>query len=219
MTLKTTTRPTTAPTSPAGHLINRPEGLEGAPGIGYNYIVAENGIFIQAENDHLAATILIQTLQIRGLAPLQESFQMKHNTIPNSLVAQGINWMRERPMQERFFAITWQDNRYQLNIPPQDGATSSLTYTCPENPVAEFHSHGPHPAQFSQTDNLDEQSLRIYGVVSNLADPVPQVNIRMGVYGYFKPIKANLELQPNYKPTTIPPEQTAPPQNHRQEPY
>ena len=184
------------PASPAGYRINLPAGPRGPTGIAYNYIMAQNGVFIQAENDHLAATVLVQELQLRGLAPLQESILLKHDTIPNRLVAQGIDWMRESPMEERYFAITWQNHRYQLAIPAQQGDSSSLTYTCPENPVAEFHSHGPHRAEFSPTDNRDEQSLRIYGVVGNLSDPIPQVNIRIGVYGHFKPIKANLQLQP-----------------------
>jgi hypothetical protein len=44
-------------------------------------------------------------------------------------------------------------------------------------------------AFFSHTDNLDEQGLCIYAVAGKLDRLIPDVNMRVGVYGYFAPVK------------------------------
>ena len=54
-----------------GYLFNRQEGLEGERGIYYNYIVASNGLFIEAENKLMEVRIPVAYCDIRGLAPLK----------------------------------------------------------------------------------------------------------------------------------------------------
>ena len=54
--------------------------------------------------------------------------------------------------------------------------------------MLEIHSHGPHPAVFSSTDNRDEQGLRLYGVVGRLGTERPEVALRVGAYGHFLPV-------------------------------
>ena len=54
--------------------------------------------------------------------------------------------------------------------------------------VAEFHSHGSARAFFSATDDRDEQGFRIYGVVGRLDAPLPELRLRVGVYGHFAPV-------------------------------
>jgi PRTRC genetic system protein A len=52
----------------------------------------------------------------------------------------------------------------------------------------DIHSHGGGSAWFSTTDNTDEQGLRFYMVVGKLDTLLPEVEIRLGVYGYFAPV-------------------------------
>ena len=74
-------------------------------------------------------------------------------------------------------------------VPPQSGTPTSLTYQPPAGVVAEFHSHGRHRAFFSATDDGDEQGFRIYGVVGRLHDPLPELTLRVGIYGHFAPLE------------------------------
>jgi PRTRC genetic system protein A len=49
----------------------------------------------------------------------------------------------------------------------------------------DIHSHGSMKAFFSFTDDRDEQGLRLYMVVGRLDTLLPEVELRLGVYGYF----------------------------------
>ncbi|GAJ14050.1 unnamed protein product, partial [marine sediment metagenome] len=55
---------------PVGYLFNRREGLDGEQGLYYNYIMASNGLFIEAENKLMEVRIPIAYCDIRGLEPL-----------------------------------------------------------------------------------------------------------------------------------------------------
>jgi hypothetical protein len=60
--------------------------------------------------------------------------------------------------------------------------------TTEEGLVLEIHSHRGGAARFSETDDVDEQRLRLYGVVGKLDDLRPAVNLRAGAYGHFLPV-------------------------------
>jgi hypothetical protein len=44
-------------------------------------------------------------------------------------------------------------------------------------------------AFFSATDNRDEQGLGLYALAGRLDRLIPEVNMRVGLYGYFAPLK------------------------------
>ena len=100
----------------------------------------------------------------------------------------GLRWFQETPSTERFFAVRWDGDAYRQVVPEQDGTASSLTYRPPAGVVAEFHPHARGRAFFSATDDRDEQGLRIYGVVGRLDTPLPELSLRVGVYGHFAPM-------------------------------
>jgi hypothetical protein len=77
---------------------------------------------------------------------------------------------------------------YRLTVPPQIAGPERVVYRPPTSAVLEVHSHGPHPAVFSSTDNRDEQGLRLYGVVGRLGTDRPEVALRAGAYGHFLPV-------------------------------
>ena len=97
--------------------------------------------------------------------------------------------MQVAPDTERFFAIRRIRSEYLLDIPEQEGTGSSLTYQPPSDAVAEFHSHGRSCAFFSMTDDCDEQGFRIYGVVGRTASRLPELSLRLGIYGYFSQLE------------------------------
>ena len=84
--------------------------------------------------------------------------------------------------------MRWDGGAYRLVVPPQTGTASSLAYRPPAGVVAEFHSHGSSRAFFSATDDRDEQGFRIYGVAGRLDTPLPELRLRVGVYGHFAPV-------------------------------
>jgi hypothetical protein len=57
--------------TPVGYLLKRHDGLAGDRGLYYNYILAANGLFIEAENSLIAARVPVAECEIRGLAPVE----------------------------------------------------------------------------------------------------------------------------------------------------
>ena len=166
-----------------------PHGLEGKQGPAFDYILAANGVFIQAENGLLTARIRIADVVVKGLAPVAEKIALTYGLLPAELLREGLAWTQLAPETERFFTIRQDDSGcgYRLDIPPQLGSASQVRYQTDGGPaVAEFHSHGRHSAYFSATDNADEQGCRIYGVIGRLDLPIPQLTMRLGIYGYFR---------------------------------
>ena len=168
-----------------GYLVNHPAGLSGFHGVGYDYVVASGGVYVQSESALLVARIPVAPCKVRGLAAVDEKVDMIHGPIPACLFELGLGWMLAAPDTERFFAVRWDGDSYRLVVPPQEGTASYLTYQPPAGVVAEFHSHGTHSAFFSATDDRDEQGFRIYGVVGRLHDPLPELSLRLGIYGHF----------------------------------
>jgi hypothetical protein len=182
-------------TKPAGYLTNSPAGIEGEPGVFYNYILAAGGIYVKAKNAHLAATVCIATGEIRGLAPLNEDIQLLKGKIPLYLLVLALSILATKPDIEQYLAITWQ-GVYRLKIPAQQATAVSVTYeTLPET-VLEIHSHtGGVPAHFSPIDDGDEQGFGLYAVIGDLRNLFPTVEIRLGIYGYFLTIERNEVFQ------------------------
>ena len=170
---------------PVGYLINEKSGLRGERGEYYDYVVAGNGVFIEAEGDLMAARIPISRMAIRGLAELTPKVVLRHGPIPVVLLHRAISEMMLDPGNELYAALSWGPLGYELRFPAQLGEASSVNYAIPESRILlDLHSHGALKAFFSSTDDADEQALRIYGVVGNLPGQA-RLKLRVGVYGYF----------------------------------
>ena len=172
-----------------GYLVNHPTGLSGFHGVGYDYVLGAGGLYVQSKSADLTARLLIAPADVRGLAPVSEKLELVHGPIPAHVLELGLAWMLAAPGTERFFAVRWDGNAYRLVVPPQEGTGSSLSYQPPSGVIAEFHSHGSHRAFFSATDDRDEQGFRVYGVVGRLHDPLPELTLRVGIYGNFAPLR------------------------------
>ena len=173
---------------PVGYLVNRPGGLSGVQGVGYDYVLGSDGLYVQSESAHLTARVPVAPGAVRGLAPVAEKVELSHGRIPASLFELGLRWFQDAPDTERFFAVRWDGRAYRLVVPPQTGTATRLAYKPPAGVVAEFHSHGSSRAFFSAIDERDEQGFRIYGVVGRLDALQPELSLRVGVYGHFAPL-------------------------------
>ncbi len=172
---------------PVGYLLNRKDGLTGAQGIGFDYVLGSGGLYVQSESAHLTARVLVASCEVRGLAPVTGKVELAHGPIPARLFEIGLLWFLDDPDTERFFAVRWDGRSYRLVVPPQEGTATRLKYRPPAGVVAEFHSHGTSRAFFSKTDDGDEQGFRIYGVAGRLDTDRPELSLRVGVYGHFAP--------------------------------
>ncbi len=173
---------------PVGYLVNHPGGLAGIHGIGYDYVLGSGGVYVQSRSDDLVARVVVAPGEVRGLAHVAEKVQLTHGPIPARLFELGLRWFQDAPDTERFFAVRWDGDAYRQVVPPQAGTATRLAYVPPSGVVAELHSHGSSRAFFSATDDRDEQGFRIYGVVGRLDAPLPELRLRVGVYGHFAPL-------------------------------
>ncbi len=178
---------------PVGYLLNRGESLNGEPGLFYDYIVAGNGLFIRtsrknlAQNTLIEATICIGPVEIRGLSPLEERIELVHGKIPRRLYDLSLSVLMASSDREQYLAITWEEE-YRLRMPSQERSETSVKYDKLPSSIMDIHSHGHMKAWFSCTDNEDEQGLKFYMVVGKLNTLLPDVELRLGVYGYFAPL-------------------------------
>ena len=176
-------------TKPVNYLINYLTGLEGEPGVFYDYVMAGNGLYIRAKNLHLAVTVCVAPQVVRGLAPLKEDIQLLHGKIPLYFFNLALSIICIKSDIEQYLAVTWQGN-YSLTVPSQLQTAGSVTYKTLPNTVLDIHSHvGGVPAHFSGIDNQDEQGLCLYAVVGDLRNLCPTIELRLGIYGYFIPLK------------------------------
>ena len=114
-----------------GYLVNHPCGLLGSQGIGYDYVLGAGGLYVQSESAHLAARVLLVPCEVRGLQPVYEKVALSHGPIPANLFELGLRWLRTDPDTERFFAVCWDGEVYQLVVPPQAGTSTSVAYRPP----------------------------------------------------------------------------------------
>jgi hypothetical protein len=175
-------------TKPVGYLTSALTGIEGEPGVFYNYILAAGGVYLRAKNQFLATTVCIAPCKIRGLATLKEDIQILKGKIPLHLLNLALSILIAKPDIEQYLAITW-DGSYSLKIPSQQATSISVAYETLPDTVLAIHSHtGGVPAQFSPIDDHDEQGFGLYGVIGDLRNLCPTVELRLGIHGYFLPL-------------------------------
>ncbi len=172
---------------PVGYLINTPNnsGIAGDRGIYFNYILAANGLFIEAENKYLSARVAVAECEVRGLTPLEPQFTLRYGKIPAYFFDLALSELLKTPDKERYIAVTY-NNGYHLQIPEQEVSNLRVKYDALQlaDVVMDIHSHGEGKPFFSSWDNTDEGGLRLYAVIGNLLRE-PTVLIRVGVYGSY----------------------------------
>ena len=166
-----------------GYLVNYPDGISGEKGIYYNYILAANGLFIEASNPTIAARVPVNECEVRGLAPMKAKIALTYGSIPQHFFDLALNTFLAAPDRERYVAVTAAAG-YHFYVPVQDEGGASVVYEIGNSVVLDIHSHGHMAARFSGQDNDDEKGLRLSAVVGRL-NATPVVKLRAGVYGYF----------------------------------
>lgn len=160
-------------------------------GLAYDYLFAGDGVYINAASSLLEARIPVEALLIRGLQPIGSQCRLVHGRIPGYLwdaIMLRVD-AAQSGSHEVLVAVAWNAERgYHLVDPDQQQGAWSVEYTPADGWILELHSHRHLRAHPSSIDNHDEQRLRLYGVVGKVDEPVPQVSLRCGAYGYFLPV-------------------------------
>lgn len=164
------------------------DGVPPRRGLAFDYLLAGDGVFLVAENDDLEVRVPVAGCHVRGLPPVYPACNLKPGRLPqwiwDAMVwAAHVGYMSGR---EVLLAVAFDPSvRYRLTVPPQIAGAERVVYRPPASAMLEIHSHGPHPAVFSSTDDRDEQGLRLYGVIGCLGTDRPEVALRLGAYGHF----------------------------------
>jgi len=156
--------------------------------VGYEYIVAGNGVFIRAENQFFKVCFQIAECEIRNLLNCEEYFVMKKGKLPLEICEAIKNDIENSDTEkEKFLQVVYRDGEYTIFIPEQKGSGTAVKYESQEQDVIlEVHSHPEMSAFFSEIDNQDEKGFRLYGVFSVIDGKVDEFILRISVYGYYK---------------------------------
>jgi PRTRC genetic system protein A len=162
--------------------------------LAYQYVLASNGLFIRAETHFFEAILPIAPCTVRGLAPLRHYFRLKVPKIPARLLDTILADARRarRPdgsLNEVFYQFHHHGQTIQMKKPAQQTTTTSVLATGMDDAavICDLHSHGNMRAFFSRTDDDDEQAAKAYVVIGKL-DTEPEIQLRVGVYGYWQPL-------------------------------
>ncbi len=197
-----TTKPhvvqTTKPHVFIDHIIYR-EG-EALPPISpdnlYEYVIAQNGVFVRSERAGLSAVIPAlsnQDITLRGLAELNPKVSLGAK-VKLKLTEQMLELCMNAMPDECLMWLGWQDSEYSLTVPEQAAERMRVAPSLPfqkegAEALIDLHSHNSMAPVFSETDDQDETGFRIFAVVGML-DRQPCITVRVGVFGHFCTIPA-----------------------------
>lgn len=182
---------------------------------GYDYVLAGNGLFKRAHNRHVEACILLASLPVAGLPPLEPYVRILFPRIPERMLLAALADARSvamaRPTEAMYHVYHTPNGqagsnssaagtpagpgndaghcRLRLARPPQAATAGTVRYRGGDHPdiVMDLHSHCEADAFFSHTDDGDELGFRFYAVMANIFSG-PTLSLRLGIYGDRVPV-------------------------------
>jgi hypothetical protein len=161
----------------------------------YQYVLAENGLFLLKENDVFTASVQVNPGEF-GLLPIEETLKLKsHIKIPFIEifpVVQFFRWVYDKHKTEAFLFITLDPKESKIGFfcPKQINGNASVHVDddsdCPEQllKIGTIHSH-PCDAFHSEGDKDDEKySDGLHIVCGNLRQLVPTFVVSLVVMGH-----------------------------------
>lgn len=171
----------------------------------FEYVLASNGVFVRAQRPGFEASIPVTRMDpmddIRGLKPHGLDVALTHKVPVKILkdmleIASTQNYGEENGFVvsnalEVLFYLYLNENGWDMMMPEQE----QTSFSCKpkgvyQPPLLELHSHHGMKARFSETDNADENGLRIYSVIGDLYKH-PTILTRVSIYGHMCVIPSN----------------------------
>src|SRR5260221_9601035 len=158
----------------------------------YAYIMAGNGVFLNARRGGLEVLIPVSNSRIAAL-PTLIPFVRLSSCVPKNLLFTALELSRRNFPNEMLFWFNLND-RWSIDVPDQLTRPASVMPVDKmdargTSALIDLHSHGALSPFFSPIDNRDEQGFRIYAVIGEV-DKVPKLCVRAGVYGHYFDIPA-----------------------------
>lgn len=160
----------------------------------YEYVFADNGVFIRAKRSGMEIMWLIAHGKIRGLATVEPYLLWDGGRIPAYLLNEMLGEAQRNTNEVLWYLRL--ESHWILSKPNQISSPTSVVPIYPnlvntdyEKALIEVHSHGDMPPIPSVADNADEQGFRVY-VILGCVNSCPKINVRVGLAGYFCPIPA-----------------------------
>jgi len=175
------------------------EGLPAPdPAKAYEYILAGNGVYKRATNAHLTALIRIADADVAGLGILPRyDLALTHGRIHGDIlnaVARDARYAAGNGKEQMYhFRYSRKSLAMYLARPDQEATAARIEYQVGgtgDDIVCDLHSHGYMHAFWSDTDNADETAFRLYAVIGNFRRGIPEIRMRVGMYGDFCPVPA-----------------------------
>ena len=162
----------------------------------YEYVIAQNGVFVRSEREGLSAVIPVlsnQYITLRGLAELNPKVSLGAK-VKLKLTEQILELCMKAMPDEWLMWLGWQNDEYSLTVPDQSAGRMRVVPSLPfqregADALIDLHSHNSMAPRFSETDDQDETGFRIFAVVGML-DRQPCITVRVGVFGHFCTIPA-----------------------------
>jgi len=169
------------------------------PEIFYEYVVAADGLFIRAEDTRLAASVKIASGVCGGAGPFAEFAGLKVDRVPGVWLRSVLASARRRMPLEAMYQFHYSGDQthavthtWRCSSPAQTATPTGLRFDDDGDAVIDLHSHNSMPAFFSSTDDADEQGLRFYAVIGRIDTDRPEIRVRVGVYGHFLDVPADM---------------------------
>lgn len=153
--------------------------------LGYEYVIAANGLFIRTEDSRLSALVpLADDLTLHGLVALEPFVQLKLPRVPERFLRAILGSARRHLPNEAMYMFTHTNQGWGCRMPGGSATPTSLTFNDNSTSVIDLHSHATMGAFFSSTDDADERGFRVYCVVGKVDTDAPEILSRVGVYGH-----------------------------------
>ncbi len=152
--------------------------------LGYEYVVAANGLFIRAEDERIEALLPVteSLTALPGLEAVIPLARLKVGRVPARWLWSVQQDARRNLAIETLYQFVHTGD-WRCVKPAQSGTRTTLGFADEAQAVIDLHSHNILPAFFSATDNADEGGLRFYAVIGRLDTERPELAVRVGVYG------------------------------------
>ena len=173
----------------------------------YEYVLAGNGLFMQARRPELAVTFPVARGRVSGLACMETKVRLAGGLVPRRLTEMMLRASLraagegEAAPREALFHLLYDARRGEWGlVTPRQIQTATSVKPVDDSPessyagaVIEVHSHHRMPPFFSELDDRDEQGFRLYGVIGDLGreGKRPALRLRAGVYGNFYEVPAS----------------------------
>jgi PRTRC genetic system protein A len=176
------------------HLVVKENGtLPEIPDCLYAYLLAGNGVFLNAKRPGLEVLIPVSITTIVGLPALIPYVHLAQR-IPKCLLLHALKLSLNQLPNEVLFWFNAKQY-WIMQVPRQIACPSSVIPMesldeMGTSALVDLHSHGLLPPFFSKADNQDEQGFRIYAVLGQI-DKLPSIRVRVGVYGNYFDLPAS----------------------------